>query len=104
MRCIMKIPCAAAAIAMTSFHMNGDGDASGQAAGRGAIVSIGESPIDTTLFLSSTCDEDGFGDCGAEDAQGRHYAIFEAGHISDADFNQGKFDDLKLMGINWVVC
>ncbi len=30
--------------------------------------------------------------------------IFEAGHVSDADFNQGKFDDLKLMGINWVVC
>lgn len=30
--------------------------------------------------------------------------IFEAGHISDADFKQEKFDDLKLVGINWVVC
>lgn len=75
MRCLY----AAVIIAITSCHMSGDGDfrESSEAPSQRAILSIGELTTDTSLFVNSTCDDDGLGDCGAQDAQGRDYTIFE---------------------------
>lgn len=69
----------AAVIGATSCHAADDADAQpiSRAQSQEAVASIGDSPKDMSVFVSSDCAKYGFADCTAQDAQGRRYVFFD---------------------------
>jgi len=85
----MRAVLLAAVIATTSCHAAEDGDtqAPAEVQGQGAVASIGDTPKNMSVFVSSDCEKSGLADCTAQDSQGRQYVFFD-GALSRISVNK----------------